>query len=120
MPSNLILLKCQYAPFSCLYTQQRHGVTKRQHRTTVEHSLTLLHNSLPLKFWHESFRIVDISNRLYTIVYHKKCHVEALLKSIVDYSFLKFFSCSYFPNLHPYNTDKLHTGVKNALLLDVV
>ncbi|RVW50500.1 Retrovirus-related Pol polyprotein from transposon TNT 1-94 [Vitis vinifera] len=94
---------------SCPHTQQQNGVAERKHRTIVEHGLTLLHTaSLPLKFWDESFRtVVYLSNRLPTAVLHHKCPIEVLFKSIPDYSFLKVFGCSYFPNLRPYNTHKL-------------
>ena len=94
---------------SCLHTQQQNGVAKRNDRTIVEHGLTLLHTaSLLLKFWDEQFRIVVyLSNRLPTAVLHHKCPIEVLFKSIPNYSFLKVFGCSYFPNLCPYNTHKL-------------
>ncbi|RVX06732.1 Retrovirus-related Pol polyprotein from transposon TNT 1-94 [Vitis vinifera] len=94
---------------SCPHTQQQNGVAERKHRTIVEHGLTLLHTaSLPLKFWDESFRtVVYLSNRLPTAILHHKCPIEVLFKSIPDYSFLKVFGCSCFPNLRPYNTHKL-------------
>ncbi|RVW43373.1 Retrovirus-related Pol polyprotein from transposon RE1 [Vitis vinifera] len=94
---------------SCPHTQQQNGVAERKHRTIVEYGLTLLHTaSLPLKFWDESFRtVVYLSNRLPTAVLHHKCPIEVLFKSIPDYSFLKVFGCSCFPNLRPYNTHKL-------------
>ena len=94
---------------SCPHTQQQNSVAEHKHRTIVEHGLTLLHVAcLPLKFWDESFRtVVYISNRPSTAVLHNKCPIEVLFKSILDYSFLKVFGCSYFPNLHPYDTSKL-------------
>ena len=94
---------------SCPHTQQQNGVAKQKHRTIVEHGLTLLHTtSLPLKFWDESFRtVVYLLNRLPIAVFHHKCPIEVLFKSIHNYSFLKVFGYSCFPNLRPYNTHKV-------------
>lgn len=71
--------------------------------------LTLLAKaSMPLRFWDEAFRtLVFLINILLSIILSKKSLLEVLFKHKLDYSFLKVFGYSFYPNTRPYNKHKL-------------
>lgn len=68
----------------------------------------LAHVAMPLPYWNEAFSsAMFLINKLpsqpignlspYELIFHKK----------LDYMFLKTFGCLCFPNLKPYNKNKL-------------
>ena len=94
---------------SCRYAHQQNGVVDRKHRHIVENGLTLLAQaSLPIHYWDEAVRTaVYIYNILPTPVLHSKSPIEVLLHAKPDYSMLKTFGCSCYPNIRPFSRHKL-------------
>ena len=95
--------------YYCLYTHEQNGLAKRRHRTLVKHGLTLLASaSMLMEYWDEAFRAsIYLTNRLLTSIRHHKTPLEVLFKILPNYSLLKIFSCSYFPNIRSCNKHKL-------------
>jgi hypothetical protein len=63
---------------------------------------------VPLKFWDEAFvTAVYLINRLPSHVINQDTLFERLFHTKPDYSDLQTFGCACWPNLHPYNTQKL-------------
>uniref|UniRef100_A0A803NT75 Integrase catalytic domain-containing protein n=1 Tax=Cannabis sativa TaxID=3483 RepID=A0A803NT75_CANSA len=93
----------------CPTTHEQNGIAERKHRHIVEHVLALLaHANRPLKYWDEAFRTaVYLHNRLPTPVLSQKSPIEVLFNLKPDYSILKTFGCTCFPNIRPYNKHKL-------------
>jgi hypothetical protein len=71
--------------------------------------LTLLaHASIPLKYWDEAFlTVVFLIDRLPSRVIQNEPPFEQLYGKQLDYSFLQTFGCVVWPNLRPYNSQKL-------------
>ena len=94
---------------SCPHTHQQNGAVERKHRHIVETGLALLyHANLPLRFWDDAFQTACyLINRLPTPTLHNITPFEKLFASSPDYSFLKIFGCACWPNLRPYNSNKL-------------
>lgn len=94
---------------SCPYTPAQNGIDERKNRHIVEMGLTLLAKaSLPMKFWDEAFlTAVFLINRLPTPNLDSKSPYEVLFNRIPEYNSLKTFVCACFPNLRPYNSNKL-------------
>jgi len=94
---------------SCPYAHQQNGSAKRKHHHIVEVGLTLLaQSSMPLKFWDEaSVMVVFLINRLPSKVTDNETPYERLLGAQLDYTFLRSFGCTIWPNLRPYNSKKL-------------
>ena len=107
---------------SCPHTQQQNGVVERNDRTIVEHGLTLLHTAhLPLKFWGESFRtIVDLSNRLPTVVLHHKCSLKSCSSPYLTILSSKSLVAPIFLTYVLLTPINFNIGVKNALFLVIV
>lgn len=84
-------------------------MVERKHRHIVENSLTLLAQaSMPIKFWDEAFRAsIFLINRLPTPLLQNKTPLETLFHTQLDYSQLKVFGCTWYPNIRPYNNHKL-------------
>ena len=94
---------------SCPHTHQQNGAIERKHRHIVETGLALLyHASVPLRFWDDAFQTAYyLINRLPTPILHHQSPFEKLFQAPPDYSLLKIFGSACWPNLHPYNTNKL-------------
>lgn len=94
---------------SCPHTPQQNGLAERKHRHIIDMALTLLARaSLPMKFWDEAILTsIYLINRLPTPLLHLKSPFEVLYGSPPDYNHLKTFGCACYPNLRPYNTNKL-------------
>jgi hypothetical protein len=104
---------------SCRYAHQQNRAAKRKHRHIVEIGLSLLaHASVPLKFWDEAFiATAYLINRLPSKVIHHSSPLEHLFHKSPDYSSLRVFGCAYWPNLRPYNTQKLSFRYKQCVFL---
>jgi hypothetical protein len=64
--------------------------------------------SMPLKYWDESFLAATyLINRAPTKVLDYDTPIIRLLGAKPDYSSLSIFGCACWPNLHPYNAEKL-------------
>lgn len=94
---------------SCPHTPEQNGLAERKHRHIVDMGFTLLAKaSLPMTFWDDAFSTaVYIINRLPTPILQSKSPFEILFHKSPDYQSLKVFGCSCFPNLRPYNTNKM-------------
>jgi hypothetical protein len=104
---------------SCPHTYQQNGSAERKHHHIVETGLALLaHASMPLKFWDEAFLTATyLINRLPTHVIDNKCPLERLFNNPPNYSLLRVFGCSCWPNLRPYNKHKLAFRSKECVFL---
>ena len=94
---------------SCPHTHQQNGAIERKHRHLVETGLALLsHASVPLRFWEDAFQTACyLINRLPTPLIKNLSPFEKLFHTDPEYSFLKTFGCTCWPNLRPYNSNKL-------------
>ena len=94
---------------SCPHTHQQNGKIERKHRHIVETGLALLsHAKVPLQFWEDAFSTACyLINRLPTPVLRNNSPIHTLFHREPDYSFLRTFGCACWPNLHPYNKNKL-------------
>lgn len=104
---------------SCPHTHQQNGAAERKHRHIVEVGLSFLaHASMPLKFWDEAFSTaVFLINRLPSRVIDFATPLEKLHKVKPDYEHMHTFGCACWPNLRPYNTDKLAFHSKRCVFL---
>uniref|UniRef100_A0A803P493 Reverse transcriptase Ty1/copia-type domain-containing protein n=1 Tax=Cannabis sativa TaxID=3483 RepID=A0A803P493_CANSA len=63
---------------------------------------------MPLSFWDEAVRAAAFTiNRLPSVVLHNKAPLQVLYNRDPDYSSLRVFGCACFPNIRPYNKNKL-------------
>lgn len=63
---------------------------------------------LPLHYWHEAFSIaVFLINQLPSQPIVNVSSYEKLFQVKPNYLFLRVFDCICFPNVRPYNTNKL-------------
>jgi transposase InsO family protein len=94
---------------SCPYTHQQNGAVERKHRHIVETGLALLsHASVPISYWDDAFvTACYLINRMPTSSLQNKSPFEVLFKKSPDYSFLRVFGSACWPNLRPYNSNKL-------------
>jgi hypothetical protein len=94
---------------SCPHTHQQNGAAERKNRHIVEVGLSLLSRaSMPLKFWDEAYlTAMFLINRTPSRVISYQTPMEKLLGNKPDCSFLCTFRCACWPNLRPYNTQKL-------------
>lgn len=94
---------------SCPYTPEQNGLAERKHRHITEMGRTLLaKSSLPFKFWDDAFcTAVYLINRLPSSVLQYRTPYELIFHKPPAYSFLKTFGCACFPNIRPYNSNKL-------------
>jgi hypothetical protein len=104
---------------SCPHTHQQNGSAECKHCHIIKTGLALLdHDAMPIKFWDEVFLTATyLINRLPTHVIDNKCPLERLLKSPPNYSLLRVFGCSCWPNLCPYNKTKLSFRSKECVFL---
>ena len=104
---------------SCPHAHQQNGSAERKYRHIVEVGLALLAGaSMPLKFWEEAFpTAVHIINMLPSRVINNETPTERLLHVKPDYTSLRVFGCSCWPNLRPYNTRKLMFRSKQCVFL---
>lgn len=91
------------------HAHQQNGATERKHRHIVVVGLFLLsHASMPLKYWDKAFlSAVYLINAPPTKVLQLSTPLERLFGENPNYSMLRVFGCAYWPNLRPYNTQKL-------------
>ena len=94
---------------TCPYDHPQNGKVERKHRHITETGLSLLATAaLPTSFWDEAFiSAVYLINRLPSLTTNSKSPYELLFHHKPDYSHLKVFGCACYPNLRPYNTNKL-------------
>jgi hypothetical protein len=104
---------------SCPHTHQQNGAIERKHRHIVETGLALLyHASVPLRFWDDAFQTACyLINRLPTPILHHHSPFEKLFQVSPDYSLLKIFGSACWPNLRPYNTNKLQPRSLQCIFL---
>jgi hypothetical protein len=104
---------------SCPHTHQQNGAIERKHRHIVETGLALLsHAHLPQSFWDDAFiTAAYLINRLPTKLLQHKTPFEVLFQSLPDYSSLRVFGCACWPNLRPYNSNKLMPRSKECIFL---
>jgi hypothetical protein len=104
---------------SCPHTHQQNGAIERKHRHLVETGLALLsHASVPLRFWEDAFQTACyLINRLPTPLINNMSPFEKLFHTNPDYSFLKTFGCACWPNLRPYNSNKLQPRSTSCVFL---
>jgi histone deacetylase 1/2 len=91
------------------HTHEQNGMVERRHRHIVETRLTFLEQcQAPLKYWSYAFESsVYLINHMPAPVLNHKTPFECLLKSTLDYAFLRTFGCLCFSLLRPYNAYKL-------------
>lgn len=94
---------------SCLYAHQQMGSVEQKYCHVVETRLTLLaHASAPKKYWPEAFgTAVYLINWLLSPVHHGKSPYKCLFNCSHDYQFLRIFSAACWPNLCPFNKNKI-------------
>jgi hypothetical protein len=94
---------------SCAYTHEQNGRVERKHRHVVETGLALMaQSSVPSRFWDYAFETaVYLINKMPTPVLSDKSPHYLLHRSPPSYSYLRVFGCLCFPNLRPYNRNKL-------------
>jgi histone deacetylase 1/2 len=104
---------------ACPHTHQQNSFIERKHRHIVEVGLSLLaHSHLPMIYWEDAFQTATyIINRLPTPVLHHKSPFEILHSRIPDYRFLRVFGCACWPNLRPYNRNKLNFRSKTCIFI---
>jgi hypothetical protein len=104
---------------SCPYTHQQNGAIERKHRHIVGIGLALLsHASVPIRFWEDAFvTACYLINRMPTNILQNKSSFEIIFKIQPDYKFLKVFGSAYWPNLRPYNANKLQPRSIQCLFL---
>jgi hypothetical protein len=104
---------------SCPHAHQQNGSAERKHRHIVDVGLSLLANaSMPLKYWDEAFLTTTfLINLLPSKVLNFMTPVEKLLNVKPNYDSLRVFGCACWPNLRPYNTQKLVFRSKRCVFL---
>jgi hypothetical protein len=102
---------------SCPHSYQQNGSAKRKYCHIVEVGLSLLaHATLPLKFWDEAFlAITYLINCTPSKVIDYQTPLDRLYKINPNYYSLRIFGCARWPNLRPYNPQKLASDPKNVL-----
>jgi hypothetical protein len=103
---------------SCPYAHQQNGSAERKHRHIVEVGLSLLaHASMPLKYWNEAFLAATYLNLLPTKVLDFSSPLKILFKETPNYAGLRTFGCACWPNIRPFNTQKLQFRFKQCVFL---
>lgn len=73
---------------------------------------------MPIRFWDEAFHSACyLINRLPSRVTNGDTPLYRLLGTKPDYKFLKVFGCACWPNLRPYNTQKLNFRSKECVFV---
>lgn len=85
----------------------------------VETGLTLLARaSVPLSYWVDAFATATyLINRMPTPVLSNFLPYERLFGKPPDYSFLRVFGCACYPNLRPYNSNKIQPRSVHCVFL---
>jgi hypothetical protein len=93
---------------SCPHTHQQNGTVERKHRHIVETGLALMsHTHVPLHFWDDAFQTACyLINCLPTPILKNASPIETLFCTS-DYSVLRIFGCTYWPNLRLHVSHKL-------------
>jgi hypothetical protein len=101
------------------HTHQQNGAIERKHRHIVETGLALLsHAHLSSSFWDDAFiTACYLINRMPTSLLQNQSPFEKLFKSQPNYSFLRVFGCACWPNLRPYNSNKLQPRSLECIFL---
>jgi len=96
---------------SCPHTHQQNEAIERKHQHIVKTGLALLsHAHLSSSFWADAFQTsCYLINRMSTPLLPNKSPFEVLFQTQPDYSFLRVFGCACWPNLCPYNANKLQS-----------
>jgi histone deacetylase 1/2 len=104
---------------SCPHAHQQNGPAERKHRHIVEVGLSLLaHAHMPLKFCDEAFLAATyLINRTPSRVISFSTPLERLYHTKPDYASLRVFGCACWPNLRPYNMNKLAFRSKECAFL---
>jgi hypothetical protein len=104
---------------SCPHTHQQNGVVERKDRHIVETSLALLsHAHVPLEYWDYAFQIACyLINRMPTPLLKNLSTYQLLVLVSLDYKFLRIFGCACWPNLRPYNSNKLQSRSMQCICL---
>ena len=104
---------------ACPHTHQQNGSIERKHRHIVEVGLSLLaHSNLPMIYWEDAFHTATyIINRLPTPILKHKSPYEILYKRVPDYQIMRVFGCACWPNLRPYNKNKLNFRSKTCIFI---
>jgi hypothetical protein len=94
---------------SCPHAHQQNGVAEHKHRHIVEMGLSSLANaSMSLKYWDQTFlSATHLINWTPTKLLQYDTPPHRLLEATPDYSNLHVFACACWPNLRPYNSNKL-------------
>jgi hypothetical protein len=94
---------------SCTHTHLQNGATEHKHHHIIDVRLSLLsHANMPLKFWDEAYlTITFFISRTPSHVIGYQTPMERLFGQTPDYSLLRKVGCVCWPNLLPYNTQKL-------------
>lgn len=105
--------------YSCPYTHQQNGLVERKHQHITEMGLSLLAQaSLPFQVQWDAFSIVVLLiNSLPSLSLNKLSPYFLLFKRVPNYTFLKFFGCTCYPFLRPYNDSKLQFRSSKCLFL---
>jgi hypothetical protein len=73
---------------------------------------------MPLKFWDEAFLTAAyLINRIPTRVIDNTSPLERLFKKSPNYSLLRVFGCACWPNLRPYQKQKLSFRSKQCVFI---
>jgi histone deacetylase 1/2 len=101
------------------HAHQQNGAANRKHRHIVEVGLSLLaHASMPLKFWEEAFLAATyLINRTPSKLLQYSTPLATLFDEQPDYSSLRVFGCTCWPNIRPYNSRKLAFRSKRCAFL---
>jgi hypothetical protein len=101
------------------YAHQQNGSAERKHHHIVEVGLSLLaHSCMPLKYWDEAFLAATyLINRIPTKILDFSSPLELLFKEKPNYGGLRTFGSSCWPNLRPFNTQKLQFRSKQCVFL---
>jgi hypothetical protein len=104
---------------SCPHAHQQNGSAERKHRHIIEVGLSLLAiASMPLKFWDDAFLTATfLINLLPTKVLNFDTPTQKLLQVTPNYEPLRVFGCACWPNLRPYNKNKLSFRSKRCVFL---
>lgn len=104
---------------SCPHTHQQNGAVEGKHRHIVETGLAILsHAHMPPQYWDDAFSTACyLINHMPTSVLKNRSPFELLFKCKPDCTFLRTFGCACWPNLRPYNSNKLQPRSLECLFL---
>lgn len=104
---------------TCPYSHAQNGSVERRHRHIVERSLSLLdHASMPFRYWFEAFHsAVFLINRMPTSILQNKSPFQILFKTSSNYNSLHVFGSVCWPNLCPFDKEKLDLHSKLCVFM---